>query len=93
MRKLQHFIRYKALWEGVKVIEVNPKGTSSRCSICGSSLEYLNVHYARCPKCGVLDRQLNAAVNILKTQDELLRFGRDRWANVVVKRNEGMVKL
>jgi len=91
MRKLQKFIKYKALWEGVKVVEVNPKGTSGRCSICGSSLEYLNVHQARCPRCGVLDRQLNAAVNILKTQDELLRFGRDRWANVVVKRNEGMV--
>jgi len=91
MRKLQHFIKYKALWEGVKVIEVNPKGTSSRCSICGSSLEYLNVHYARCPKCGILDRQWNAAINLLKTQDELLRFGRDRWADVAVKRNEGSV--
>ena len=91
MRKLQHFIKYKALWEGVKVLEVNPKGTSSRCSICGCKLEYLNVHHARCPKCGILDRQLNAAVNLLKTQDESLRFGLDRWANVVVRRNEGTV--
>jgi len=91
MRKLQYFIKYKALWEGVKVIEVNPKGTSSECSICGCKLEYLNVCLARCPKCGLLDRQLNAAVNVLKTQDELLRFRRDRWADVVVKRNGGQV--
>jgi len=34
-RKLQRFIEYKACWEGVKVIYVNPRGTSQTCPICG----------------------------------------------------------
>ncbi|MCS4541236.1 MAG: transposase, partial [Euryarchaeota archaeon] len=86
---LQNFIKYKALWEGAKIIEVNPKGTSQRCTICGSNLEYSNVHLASCPKCGLIDRQLNAAINLLKTQDEGVRFAPDSWANAVLKRNGG----
>ena len=84
MRKLQHFIKYKALWEGVKVIEVNPRNTSSKCAICGSKLEYLNVHYARCPKCGLLDRQLNASINLI--QNEGVRFTPNNLSNVAVIR-------
>lgn len=89
MRKLERFVKYKALWEGIKVLEVNARGTSSRCSICRSKLEYLNVQSARCPRCGPIDRQLNAAVNLLKTQDEGVRFTPNSLSNVAVKRNEG----
>ena len=70
LRRLQGFIKYKAGWEGVKVMLEKPKGSSSKCSICRSKLEYLNVRLARCPTCGLIDRQLNAALNLLKLQDE-----------------------
>ncbi|MGC8988381.1 hypothetical protein, partial [Infirmifilum sp.] len=49
--------------------------------------EYLNVQYARCPKCGVVDRQLNAALNLLKTQDESLWFEEDSPVYVAMRRN------
>ena len=34
-RKLQGFIEYKARWEGIPVIYVNPKSASRTCPICG----------------------------------------------------------
>ncbi|MBS7612314.1 transposase [Candidatus Bathyarchaeota archaeon] len=81
-RKLQNFIEYKARWEGVKVIYVNPKGTSQTCPICGYVVKP-NGQLFECPKCGwVMDRHLNAAINLLKTQDDTLRFSMDRPLNV-----------
>ncbi|MBM7854512.1 IS605 OrfB family transposase [Desulfohalotomaculum tongense] len=34
-RQLRSFIEYKALAEGLKVVQVSPKYTSQRCHICG----------------------------------------------------------
>jgi putative transposase len=37
--ELQRQIEYKARWEGIPVIYVNPNGTSVKCSICGSRMK------------------------------------------------------
>jgi putative transposase len=72
-RKLQSFIEYKAKWEGVKIIYVNPRGTSQTCPICGwhKKAKESNGQLFECLQCGwMMDRHLNAAINILKTQDD-----------------------
>lgn len=59
---------YKAEEAGSRVIKVNPSGTSQDCSNCGTTVpKELSVRVHRCPSCGlVLDRDINAARNILK---------------------------
>lgn len=63
-----HMLTYKAERAGRWVVRVEPRRTTDRCSGCGKLVEkpfWVRVH--RCPKCGlVLDRDLNAARNILR---------------------------
>lgn len=63
----QNLLTYKAIEAGCEVILVNPKNTSQACSSCGSIvLKDLSVRTHVCPYCGlVLDRDVNAALNIL----------------------------
>ncbi len=58
---------YKEEESGGRVVLVNPYGTSQRCSGCGEAVaKSLSVRVHECPHCGlVLDRDLNAARNIL----------------------------
>jgi len=64
---LQAFIVYKANWEGVQVEFVNPALTSMTCHKChfvNRNLKLTEREW-RCPSCGaILDRDLNAAINI-----------------------------
>jgi transposase len=63
--ELQRQIEYKARWEGLPVIYVKPHGTSSKCSICGHRLSEEN-RQMKCASCGLtVDRDVNAARNIL----------------------------
>ncbi|MGI0102316.1 MAG: RNA-guided endonuclease InsQ/TnpB family protein [Nitrosotalea sp.] len=64
--KLQNMINYKSMWHnGFPVIFVNPKGTSSKCSICEAKVLEEN-RMVTCPRCGLhIDRDVNAARNIL----------------------------
>ena len=57
---------YKAAEAGTQMVKVNPRGTSQRCSGCGTMVEKeLSCREHRCG-CGlVLDRDHNAARNIL----------------------------
>jgi putative transposase len=59
-------LRYKAEEAGAAVVMVDPRGTSQRCSGCGSVVrKTLRERTHECPVCGlVMDRDLNAAVNI-----------------------------
>jgi putative transposase len=82
-RKLQSFIEYKALWEGVKVIKVSPRNTSRVCAVCGCVMRDLKAKTLEC--CGV-NRHVNACLNMLRIQDESLRFRLDRSAHVAVIR-------
>ena len=58
----------KAANAGLKVIAVNPNGTSQECSSCGHKVKKpLSQRMHNCPICHVsLCRDLNAAVNIKK---------------------------
>jgi putative transposase len=61
------FLKYKAESAGRKYIAVNPAYTSQDCSQCGHrQLMALSQREFHCPVCGlVLDRDLNASLNIL----------------------------
>ncbi|WP_420266241.1 RNA-guided endonuclease InsQ/TnpB family protein [Candidatus Magnetominusculus dajiuhuensis] len=58
----------KAVEAGRQIIKVDPKGTSQLCSNCGEKVpKSLSVRMHKCPHCHiVLDRDENAAINILK---------------------------
>lgn len=60
-------IGYKAESAGRKVIKVEAKGTTQRCSMCGNVVKKeLGDRVHDCPVCGlVVDRDYNAARNIL----------------------------
>ncbi len=60
-------IDYKSQWHnGFPVIYVNPKGTSSKCSICEGGPVLEENRNVSCPGCGLhIDRDVNAAKNIL----------------------------
>ncbi|MGI0062021.1 MAG: RNA-guided endonuclease InsQ/TnpB family protein [Nitrosotalea sp.] len=64
--KLQKMNHYKSQWyNGFPVIYVNPRGTSSKCSICEAKVLEEN-RMVTCPRCGLhIDRDVNAARNIL----------------------------
>jgi len=59
---------YKAVTAGGQVAEVDARDTSNRCSDCGHKQEMpLSKRVFECEVCGlVLDRDMNAAQNILK---------------------------
>jgi putative transposase len=65
---LASMLCYKAESAGCKVVFVNPEGTTQQCSQCGMIVpKTLADRVHNCPNCGlVLDRDLNAAHNILK---------------------------
>ncbi len=64
--KLQKMGDYKSQWHsGFSVIYVNPKGTSSKCSIYEAKVLEEN-RMVTCHRCGLhIDRDINAARNIL----------------------------
>ncbi|MDA4136431.1 MAG: transposase [Thaumarchaeota archaeon] len=64
---LIRYASYKASSAGKKVEQIDPRGTTQRCSGCGRSVKKsLSDRVHRCPTCGlVFDRDLNAALNIL----------------------------
>ena len=77
----------KAAEAGRTIILVNPRNTSKMCSRCGELVEKkLSERTHICPHCGlVLDRDVNAAINILHR--EAKRFKRDSvgWGGIPVK--------
>jgi putative transposase len=71
------FLAHKAAWAGRRFVAVNPAYTSQDCSGCGhrQTLSLADRVY-RCPCCGlVLDRDLNAARNILRLAKQQLGLG------------------
>ena len=65
--QLRRQIEYKAKWLGLPVITIPPRGTTSKCSICGQKMRPEENRMLRCPSCGYrVDRDVNAARNILE---------------------------
>lgn len=66
--KLTEYIMYKARLTGLDVIPVSPTHTSTTCSICGyhEHLARVTRDIFRCPQCGDLDADVNAAKNIAR---------------------------
>ena len=66
--QLTNFIAFKAAEVGGQLVKVNARGTSQECSGCGKLVpKGLAVRVHNCDTCGlVLDRDVNAARNILK---------------------------
>ena len=64
--KLITLLNEKAERAGIKIVEVDPKGTSQECSSCGATVKKsLSVRTHKC-SCGYeADRDVNAALNIL----------------------------
>ncbi len=74
--ELQRQVEYKARWEGLPVIYVKPYGTSVKCSICGLRMKPEENRQLKCASCGfTVDRDVNAARNILAAGMRALRFG------------------
>ena len=74
-------LSYKAVEAGREVVRVNPAYTSKSCSGCGTIFEDLDlsVRWINCD-CGLsLNRDVNAAINILKRALALNRDGQSRW--------------
>jgi len=64
-KKLLETLEFKAKVEGIPVIKVNPKGTSSKCPICLSKLKENGYRKLKCPSCGLeADRDYTASLNI-----------------------------
>jgi putative transposase len=76
------FLSHKAAWAGRRYIAVNPAYTSQDCSGCGHrQLLSLADRLYTCPCCGlVLDRDLNAARNILRLAKDVLGLGQQSLA-------------
>ena len=70
-------LEYKSEWYGKHFIKIDPKGTSQKCSNCGFVNKSLTLNDRQwvCPEChSVLDRDLNAAINIKqKGMDSVLK--------------------
>lgn len=66
--QLATYTRYKAEDAGRAYIEIDPRGTSQRCSRCGAVVKKdLSVRVHQCSHCALeIDRDLSAAYNILR---------------------------
>ena len=66
----------KAAEAGRRVVLVNPRNTTKRCSSCGEIVpKQLSERVHTCPHCGlVLDRDAHAALNILQRSLQTLRL-------------------
>lgn len=77
-------LKYKAEWNGVKIVEADRFYPSSKtCHACGNVKESLNLGEREyvCEKCGVVvDRDLNAALNLekLAAGSAVTAYGLDR---------------
>ncbi len=68
-----NFLSYKAEEAGRAIVKVPPHNTSQMCSGCGEKVpKDLSVRIHRCPFCNlILDRDLNASLNIIRVGQTL----------------------
>jgi len=67
-RKPHNIIEYKAGWEGIPVIKLDPRNSSRTCPRCGSIKKSRLGKIFKRKQCGwQIDRQINAGINLLQT--------------------------
>ncbi len=72
---------YKAAWAGRTLVQVDPKYTSQVCSGCGTIVKKdLSERWHSCECACELDRDTNAAINILHAAHHSLAGTRPTWA-------------
>jgi putative transposase len=90
--KFKQLLSYKAESAGMKVIEVDAKGTSKQCSNCGNIQDIkLSERTYICNRCGMhKDRDTNAAINILEKAREghSQRYARGDMASTIPDQQE-----
>ena len=73
LAKLTQFITYKAEVLGKRIVFVNPKNTSKKCSACGTKHEMpLSKRQMVCECGNNMDRDYNASINILNLAKDSL---------------------
>lgn len=79
-----NMLTYKAASAGATVVKVPPAYTSQDCSGCGNRVKKtLSQREHKCPSCGlVLDRDHNAALNILAAGRAATARGGSMWSPV-----------
>ena len=69
-RKLQYYIEYKGKLNGILVMYVNPRNSSSLCPRCGRRLSPKGQRVVFCSDCNIMmDRDFVACLNLLKTKN------------------------
>ncbi|MCE2508965.1 MAG: transposase, partial [Nitrosopumilaceae archaeon] len=65
MLALSDMVWYKARWNGVEALRMNPYRTSKLCAICRYVLEGRDYRFRYCRRCNVrADRDVNASDNV-----------------------------
>ena len=66
-RRIQFCVEYEAGERGLRIVKVNPRGTSTRCPRCCSKLVEDSYRTLRCSSCNLIgDRDVVATVNLYK---------------------------
>jgi putative transposase len=66
-RKLHQVIEYKAAWQGIPVVKVDPRYSSRRCPVCGRIQDSRKGAEFVCGCGWHMDRHINASINLLQT--------------------------
>ena len=74
---LTHYVGQNGGW----VVSVNSANTSQVCHKCGSEVTHPEHKVSDCPKCGVMDRDVNAAANIATRAVPKVEKAREKRGN------------
>ena len=87
-------LSYKAESAGMEVIKVDARNTSKQCSNCGSIQDMpLSIREYNCSRCGMrLDRDINAAINILHRATTLGQRGSHAQGESVRPQEEAVLE-
>jgi putative transposase len=66
-RKLHQIIEYKAAWQGIPVIKVDPRYSSRKCPVCGRIQNSRKGTEFVCGCGWHIDKHINASINLLQT--------------------------
>jgi transposase len=74
---LTHYVAQNGGW----VVAVNATDTSQVCHLCGSEVTHPEHKVSLCPKCGAMDRDVNAAANIAARAVPKVEKAREKRGN------------